>query len=242
MKMRTDAAGLLVAASLCAAAHAASTVSPGSRDALVASDGLHGLTLGMDFISIRRDVTDPAGRLAPLETQAYGAFAGWQATPWLMAYGILGNADTEIGLDDVGDDFFWAAGLHVNLWRYDATDPEFLSGRWSVRAACEYASANLPRGEWSDITASLRLHWEIFAESIESRERVPYSLGLYAGPMISFLDAETEPGSFREKFEGDKEWGVAFGVEINPSHNTTIAMGLESMEDLSWTLSARYTF
>lgn len=234
------AVGLILLASLLPAS-AASPVASGSREALIVSDGIEGWSLGVDGASIRRDAKI-AGFLDKLEATSYGGFVGWRGVPWLTLYTVLGQADADLGVDTLGDGFYWALGLQATVWQMDMLDPEFLSGRWSIRFGAEYASADLASGEWQDVSASLRLQYEIFVESVEATQKIPYSLALYAGPMYSGLDGNVSVNGFREDFEADQEVGIVAGIELSISHNVLLGIGAEYFDDVTWVGSLRYKF
>ena len=232
-------AALVAAAAL--PAFAASPVTSGSRDALFVSDGLENWSIGIDGASIRRGV-DLEGFPDRLEATYFGGFVGWRAVPWLTIYGVLGQAEAEIGIDNLDDGMYWALGANATVWQYDMTDPEFLTGRWSIRVHGEFAAADLTSGEWQDLSGSLRLQYEIFTEAVEATQRMPYSLALFAGPMVSVLDGKVELLGITDDFEADDEVGVVAGLELSISHNVLLGLGAEILDDTTWVGSLRYKF
>lgn len=234
------AVGLVLWASMLPAS-AASPVASGSREALFVSDGIEGWSLGVDASSIRRDLAIE-GFLDGLESTTYGGFIGWRGVPGLTLYTVLGHADANVGVDALGDGFYWSLGFQATVWQLDMLDPEFLSGRWSIRLGAEYASADLSSGEWQDVSASLRLQYEIFVESVEATQKIPYSLALYAGPMYSGLDGNVSVNGFGEDFEADEDLGLVAGIELSISHNVLLGIGVEYFDDVTWAGSLRYKF
>lgn len=220
---------------------AASPVTSGGRESLFVSDGIERWSIGLDAASIRRGVAIN-GAQSRLEASAFGGFIGWRGIPWMTLYTVLGQADAEIGFDDLDSGFYGALGAHATLWQYDMTDPEFLTGRWSVRVHGEFAMADLSAGDWQDVSGSLRLQYEIFTTSIEDTQTMPFSLALFAGPMFSVMDGTVATAGMSRDFEVTEEIGVVAGIELSISHNVLIGAGLEYTDDSTWVGSLRYKF
>lgn len=223
------------------ASFAATPIVGGGRDAMIEIVKIRNWVVGVDALQIRRDV-DLEGFPDELESDWYGGFLGFRPIEWLMMYGALGRTTAEVGMDDLEEGLGWALGLHARIWRYDLKDPQFLAGQWSVRAGGEFRRANGDAGYWQMWSVSADLHYELFAASPASTDRVPFSLGLYTGPLFSSLDGRYEAGNLSEDFEGDGTWGVVAGAEVNLSHNFLIGLQLEFVKGTSWGVSARYTF
>ncbi len=220
---------------------AATSIVGGGREALVEVAEIRNWVVGADALKIRRDV-DFDGSSEELDSDWYGVFLGFRPRAWLMLYGTLGRTTAETEWDDLDDGLGWSLGIHTRIWRYDLKDPEFLAGRWSVRAGGEFRRSDHDAGYWQTASASADLHYELFVDSPAATDRVPFSLGLYAGPLYSWLDGKVEGDTWTEDFEGDGSWGVAAGAEVHLSHNFLIGLQLEWVKATSWGVSARYTF
>ncbi|MCX7818769.1 MAG: hypothetical protein N2652_06135 [Kiritimatiellae bacterium] len=231
----------LAACALAPRTPAATPIVGGSRDAMIEVVEIRRWVVGADALQLRRDVTQE-GFPGELEGDWYGAFLGLRPTRWMLLYGALGRASADVGPDALGEGLGWSLGMHLRLWRYDLKDPEFLAGRWSVRAGGEFRRADSDGGHWQTASGSADLHFEMFADSPASTDRVPFSFALYAGPLYSALDGRSESGPIREDFEGESAWGVAAGAEVHLSHNFLLGLQLEFLDGTSWGLSARYTF
>lgn len=220
---------------------AATSIVGGPRDAMVEVVEIRNWIVGADATQTRRDV-DINGLSDRLESDRYSGFLGFCPTKWLILYGTLGRVMADVGPADLGEGWGWGLGLHSRLWRHDLKDPEFLAGRWSIRAGAEVRRADCDAGHWQTVSAAADLHFELFAESPAAIDRVPFSLGLYAGPLYSLLDGRVDIGVQNRDFEGASSWGFAGGVEVYLSHNVVIGLQLEFVEGTSWGVSARYTF
>lgn len=234
-------ATLLFAIAAALASRAAAPSAGSQREALIECKDLRPWVIGADVVLLRRDV-DTEGFPGRLEATLVGGFVGFRPMRWLTLYGTLARATADIGIDDLDDGIAGSIGLHANLSSHDLSDPEFLSGRWSLRLGAEYEQADLDAGEWRTIAASAVVHWEIFAESPRATERSPFSFALYAGPLFSNLDGKIKTMPVHEDFDGVADWGVTVGMEVHLSHNFLLAAGVEFIEGTSWLISLRQTF
>ncbi len=221
---------------------AAQTYSTGGhRDALLTTTTLRRLIIGADAVQMRRDVD--FGRVTEeLEVTRYAAFLGAEVLPWLTLYGTIGHVEADVGMDTLDNGVAGSVGLQGRLWKMDIRDPAFMAGRASLRTGAEYLYAAPDLGNWKTLTVGVQLHYELFTESIQTTERVPYSLGLYAGPIYSWLDGRADDALWGEDFEGSSAWGVAAGAELNISHNLLLAVGIEYVDHSTWSASLRYAF
>ncbi len=225
-----------------AAAAGAAPMSVGShRDALVAVDQIRNWIVGADSAWLRRDLKVD-GLPARLEAESYAVFLGLRLAHWLTLHGDVGHADADVDNVQMDDGLIWGAGLQARLWRHDLKDPVFLAGRWSIRLGAGYRRADVEAGEWDVISAAAVVHFEIFAETAAATERIPFSLGLYAGPVYSRIEGQVEDLPPSEDFEGESVLGAVGGVEVHLSHNFLLALGAEFVDGTSWSVSVRHSF
>ena len=218
---------------------------PGSRESLVDVTGLSPWTIGADYFREVRGLDNSAATRLP--SHSYGAFVGYRPLDWLTICTTLGEAKTELrDTDEDSSNFRWSIGLQGNIWSYDLTDPEFLSGRWSIRTDLEYArtevSGEHADGVWGELSAALLLNYEIFVKDIKSTEEMPYSLALYAGPILSMLDGSVTDTDTDININESKLVGVVAGADLYVSHNFSVGAGVQSFDHISWQGSVRYHF
>ncbi len=222
---------------------------PGGRDSLFDVQSISCWSIGVDYQSEGRDVLydgELEGMNDHFETEELVAYLGLRLTPWLTVFGTVGMVDLEMGDVDASHDGRWSAGLQASLWQYDLQDPEFLAGRYTVRGIVEYGEAetedDYASGDWSELNVALLLNWEIFVDTIDSLDRYPYSLSLYAGPMFSLIDGDIMSMGVDVDYEEDSEWGIVVGASLNISHNFAVDFGVQHFDDTGYRGGLRYHF
>lgn len=219
----------------------------GTRETLFESTDLSRWSVGGDYTLLKRDVVSAWPQGDRLEVESFGIYAGYRPVPWLTLQGTLSVPDTTIAGHDFNDgDLGWGLGLQANLWRYDLADPDFMNGRYSLRAGLDYQSADysddLGGGDWSEFTGALWLHYETFADRMKDTDKHPYSLALFVGPMFSMIDGSTDARIGTGDFEEKEDLGVGGGAELSISHNCILGVTLEYFDHVSYRWSLRYHF
>ncbi len=215
----------------------------GPRESLLTADSLSRISIGLDFLFMRRDVT--FGETArKLEFQTFGGELGVDICPWLTVFGGAGSARGRFDKDPVwGDnDMSWLAGLRLDLWKYDLADPNFLSGQITFAAEGQYAQyssklagQDMTGEEWF---AAFTAGYEIFADRRQELNAIPYSVRLTLGPAVSTLKGE----AFGQDYDAKDKAGFLAGCELFISHNLDAGVNYLYFGSGSFDLNLRLHF
>jgi hypothetical protein len=248
MKMKifpVSVAGCLLIAT---GAQAGSMTSSAGRGTLVESSSWAPLVLGADYEEMKRTVVIKSGGSAELRARSTRAVIGVDVAPWLTLYTGLGRTEGRV-FEPVwrGDDFTWSLGLEAGLWSTEIRDPKFMEGRFSIRLAAEYARMEFdetPResADWEDIQAALLANYEIFVDAPGALEAFPYSLTLYAGPVLSRVDGTLRSAGDRRAFEQDRDVGLLFGADLALSRKLSVGYAGAYYEEYTHRVSVRFRF
>lgn len=246
--MKMPFRAMTAAAVLMAAACPAATMTgSGTRDTLFESTDLSRWSVGIDYEMMKRDVTSDRREDDRLTVEDYGIYVGYRPIGWLTLQGTIFVPETEISERTYNDgNIGWSLGLQANLWRYDMADPEFMSGRYSLRAGMDYRRAGFDdedvEGDWQEFSTGLWLHYEMFADDMAHTDKHPYSLSLFAGPLLSILNGSADGGMGAGDFDERENLGLGGGVDLAVSHNFIASMTVEYFDHISYLWSARYRF
>lgn len=249
MKRNGRTVGFLMVLSLIVTASADQGADLGSRESLFQSNDLYPFSVGMDYKDLSRDIQWNGGGETTLEGRNVSAFIGVDIFPWLTLFGTAGLNEAEVdGGGEGSSDPLFSIGSDVNLWQYDLKNPEFIEGRLSLRGGFEAAFADFNDeragdGNWTELDASLTANYEIYVADIKDLKRVPYSLVLYVGPLLSKLDGEVGSGDAQRDFEESTSLGVGYGVNLFIASNLSTGFHVQSFDgNMSWRSSLRYRF
>lgn len=229
--------GCLAAVSWIGAA-SAQMADAGSRESLVTSEDLYPFSVGVDYLSLSRNIEWDGGAKGEMDGDGWMAFFGVDPVPWLTVYLAAGMTETSVtGVPAESSDALWSFGMDMNLWQYDLTDPEFMEGRLSLRGGFEGTMGEMEEGDWTEWSGFLTANYEIFVRKIQSIDRVPYSLVLSAGPAFSILD-----GDAGGDFEGADSVGLVYGADLFVSHTLSVGFHVQDVDSSNYRISARYRF
>lgn len=230
-----------------AAAHAAAPGGAGPRDSLLRSDHLHRLGVGADYEWFRRGVDLDNGPEIVLEARRASGLLMWDVLPWFTLFGSAGNAESRLPGGEYGSQRRHASvGIHARLWHTDISDPLFMAGRLSLDTTAEFARTRFDlgaaAGHWTEQYGTLTLAYELFVDTIENLDRIPYSLRLYVGPALSRLDGTYRAGGASRDFEETKSTGITWGAELFLSHNLSFGYGAQRFDRTTSLATMRYRF
>ena len=208
---------------------------PGSmpRETLTYSTSLDRFSINTGFEVIRRNI-DFGGGLGEMSLEAESAYVmvGCDVLSWLTAFGTIGATDAKVAglgttiatFDDAAAK--WSLGANANLWRFDISDPRFLSGRLSLRTVAEVArySADGPRTgiDWTEFSLALPFGYEMFADYGSHEPENMFSLAIYVGPGVSIMDGSSDLPLGKYDFDEKKSVGLVAGIDLYFSHNFSI--------------------
>lgn len=218
------------------------------RDTKYVSEGLDRLTVGVDYEDINRGVEPEGYPSMKLEASSWSGLVGFDVLPWCTAFFTAGASALKDDETDHNEDsrFKWSLGACANLWRLDIKDPEFLAGRLSVRTLVEvsrYASESDRREtRWTDLTFALPIQHEFFVESAVEMGGDVFSLALYGGPIVSFVDGSVELNSRDVDFDEENDVGVLAGADLYFSSNLSVGCQVVAFDEVTVRGSVRYHF
>lgn len=246
--MKTCAGFVVMAALLGTCAGAASLPASLRDETLLRSESLNRLSVGVGFEDISRDVevkrTDGLGvsRFVTELAAESGAFnLGVDLLPWMTVFGTMGVAELDDEAFDSGAK--WSAGLGLNLWRHDVTEPAFMAGRLMIKSAAEYTSyesdSDTQSADWIKVDAALTVGYEMFDES-ETENTV--SLNLFLGPIFSWVDGEIRGEGERVDFESDNSLGAVFGADVRITRHLLLGVQGEYFDGTTFLATVRFHF
>ena len=222
---------LLAGAAAAFAATTASAISQIPADgttanyAIVATDmsGLHGGVRGRT--GERTMSVEKNGPEGAFDTMRVEAYLGYDLFRWLTVYGFIGVADVS------GDDFFLdsdttlagGGGLWAALIDDDQLDIMSTFSRFRVNFGAEYAYTD--SNELSTDQVDAFLTFELLNDMFSVHEMFPTSIGLFAGPVFSYLNIDG--------YEQDTEdrWGLTVGLELTFSRRVYVNGGVDIFVD-----------
>jgi hypothetical protein len=231
-------------------ASAMTSASPGTEGSLLKTDSLYPLTIGVDFDHRERELSirGPGGPNDILQVESISAVVSVRLLPWLAPFVTIGSADTDLmGYGDDSSELVWSLGVQASLWEQEIVNPEFLSGRMSLRAVGEWTEGDLSsqsgvEGDWTELNVSMLLCYELFVDQASSRDSVPYSLEFYAGPTWSRLDGDANTPAGRVDFESDRDILITLGADLFLSDNLSVGGAVRLGDETSWRAGFRFHF
>lgn len=223
----------------------------GARDTILEQDALDFLTIGADYQQQERDISGSSLGKMRLKSQTVDGFVGVDPYEWLLIFATAGGSAAEVTDSSSYNNakFKWSAGFNLNLWHFDIQEPTFLEGRLSLRTHLEFAMHNSGADKqeinWNEVFASLLVNYEVFAATIDKLDKYPYSLMLYVGPALSWLNGhyyDTGASSQKVDFHEEQTVGVVGGVELYAAYNLSVGAAVQYYDQASVSASVRYHF
>ena len=154
-----------------------------------------------------------------------GVYLGYDALRWFTIFGFAGVAETKS--DDFGLDGDTAVTFGGGAWAYlidnDQLDVMSTFSRFRVNLGGSYAftdSNELFLGE-----AEGFLTFELLNDTFFSNDIFPASIGLFAGPVFSYLHGDDV------EQDVDDAWGVTVGLTMTFSRRTYASAGMDVFAD-----------
>ena len=251
MKLLSSVAVIAVFLAISLPAYPATLSGAGARDTILEQDALDFLTIGADYQQQQRDISASSRGKMSLKSQTIDGFVGVDPYKWLLIFATAGGTAAKVTDYSSYNDskFKWSAGFNLNLWHFDVTDPAFMEGRLSLRTHLEYAMHNSGADKqeinWNEVFASLLVNYEVFAETIDKLDKYPYSLMLYVGPALSWLNGhyyDTSASNQKVDFHEEHTVGLVGGVELYAAYNLSVGAAIQYYDQVSVSASVRYHF
>jgi len=228
----------------------AATLPPSiSRESFTSSHSLDRLSVGYDYLAVRRNVEYGAPEVMELWANSHSGYVGYDILPPLTVFITAGTCNAKFdGMADYGSlQPKWSVGLCGNLWEYDIDDPGFMAGRLTIKSFAEFSRFDSDidgRGdlEWTDLSAALTFGYELFENSMNLRPTETISLNFFLGPMISTVNGEYESGGEDTDFDEERWFGGVGGLDLYLSHNLCFSAQATVFEKVSVGGSVRYHF
>lgn len=239
---------IAVLAAFTCASSAATLSGAGNRETLIEQEYLDFLTIGADYQQQERDISTSSQGKMRLKSQMVDGYIGVDPYKWLMIFATLGGSAGKLGDANSYNDakFKWSAGFDVNWWRYSIAVPTFLEGDLSLKTHCEYAMNNSGAGaekiNWNEIFAALLVNYEIFVLRKDSTDKYPYSLALFAGPALSWLEGDYNNMSRNVDFHEEHLFGIVGGFDLYAASNLSIGGAIQYYDAVTLSASVRYHF
>lgn len=241
----------VVIATLAASACAATLSGAGARETLVEQEYLDFLTIGADYQQQQRDISTSSQGTMRLKSQTIDGYIGVDPYKWLMIFATFGGSAAKMGNADSYDNakFKWSAGFDVNWWRFGIKDPTFLEGDLSLKTHAEFAMNDSGSGSekinWNEIFAALLVNYEVFVSKKEDTGKYPYSLALFVGPAVSWLEGDYYANkniSQKVDFHEEHLVGIVGGADLYAAANLSIGAAVQYYDAVTVSASVRYHF
>jgi len=220
----------------------------GSRESLIEQESIKRLTIGADFLRIKREIKFNDNDEYIERADSYSAFMGYDVLNWLNVFLSAGNIMLKENETDIldGNGKKWSLGLNSRLWQMNIVDPAFMSGQCSIEIIADYSQYEInDDGDLLKVNenfAALLFGYEIFSEDIVSIEDFPYSLRLIAGPAFSDWDGKLRIYGNTSKFKEKTQEGVVAGTDIYLSHNLSLGCHLHYFGKSTVNATLRFHF
>ena len=234
----------------CVSTAPAATAPPSmSHESMIVQKHMNRVSVGGQYEFIEREIA-PAGRdTGRLRAKVYGGYLGFDLFHWLTAFGTLGvlevsEVDVPGAFEDFDEDKRWSAGAHANLWHYDITEPDFMTGRLSIGVVAERAEYSISGEgvslEWTETVVAVPVGYELPAD--ESLLSTVHGLLISAGPIFSEIDGDySEPGR-HIPFDAEQEMGMLLGADAFLAENLTVGGQLQIFNKTTFNVGVRYHF
>ena|GEM_PF-823022 len=223
----------------------------GARETLIEQEYLDFLTIGADYQNQQRDISTSSQGKMRLNSQTVDGYIGVDPYKWLMIFATFGGSAAKIG--DAGSynnaKFKWSAGFDVNWWRYSIKEPTFMEGDLSLKTHAEFAMQNSGAGSekinWNEIFAALLVNYEVFVTKKDDLDNYPYSLALFVGPAVSWLEGDYYANkniSQKVDFHEEHLVGIVGGADLYVASNLSIGGAIQYYDAVTLNASLRYHF
>ncbi|OGV68919.1 MAG: hypothetical protein A2283_16735 [Lentisphaerae bacterium RIFOXYA12_FULL_48_11] len=251
MNIRIWLVSVMAAGFCCISSYGGPLAGVGVRDsALVGSIERWSVGLGAEWMN--RDIKfSHNDQTEEIEARTFELFAGYDVADWLTVFATAGS--TEFRSSDAveyGDNNLkFSAGLQGNLWRTEIMDPEFMTGTLTLKSVIEFSTHQIDEedegidGYWMEYYLAIPVCYEIFSDTPDNLQQVPYSLAISAGPVFSLIDGDIDGLSGSDSgFRGEKSVGVFGAVDIYFAHNFSIGCQVEYINSATIGGSMTYHF
>lgn len=247
---RAGALAALVLITGIATTQAASLPASASRDALVHAKHLQRLSVGAGVEHFDRQIELKNGSSAQLQGDTYLGYIGIDLTDWLTLFGEAGMSDVS-GIENyisgaVGDDTYGAAGLLLNLWKYEVLEPEAMAGLLNIRLLWQNSlyggSGNGVATDWREQVLALPVSYEVRADPVDDNRTV-YSAVFSAGPIYSAINGDVTTGSGNTiDFNEKSNLGIYGALDVFIFKNVSIGGQIHVFEDMTYALRGLFHF
>ncbi|MDD5482664.1 MAG: hypothetical protein PHP98_03295 [Kiritimatiellae bacterium] len=242
---------IAIVAVLAGPAHAASLSGAGTRETLITQEYLGFLTIGADYQQQERDISIASQGELRLKSQTFDGYIGVDPCQWMVIFATFGGTAAKTTVEETYNDskFKWSAGFDVSWWRYSLKNPAFMAGDLSLKTHAEFAAYRSGSGaekiNWNEIFAALLVNYEVFVLNKGDMAKYPYSLALYAGPALSWLEGDCYAGGDagrKTDFHEANLAGIIAGAEIFAAPNVSFGGAFQYYDAMTFNLGVRYHF
>lgn len=245
--MHRNNIGIMVVAVFACAVLMAGAATPSgtiTRESMVSSEVLNRLSVGVDYVSIDREVQG-SGVKDSLQARVFSGYVGYDALPWVTVFATLGGCQIDDNSGYWSSGTKWTLGVAPNLWEGDLRRPSFLAGKISISGLAEIGSYESSEGgasaDWMEYTAGILLRYEVFEDAPWSADSVT-SLRLSVGPAFSMLKGDVKNSGAKWSFDESESVGWLATVEWFLAPTFSIAGGAEMFDEASVSASIRLHF
>ena len=237
MKRALIILGLVVFASL-QTAYADPTGSAfNSRDYLADSHNRPQWSVGLYHGVQKRDMTSGIGS-GVFEMRRQFVRVGYNVQPWLSIFGGAGQAEMKPSgsPSHLDSDSEYHYGVHVRLVDHEFEDVKMVENYVRIDLTYMVSDSDNDDFSWEEDSASLMFSFvnELGRDQIYT----PHSIGLFAGPYWSDIDASV--GSFA--FSEQDDLGLVAGLNIYFNPHFSFQWELQMFEENSSQLGLRFRF
>lgn len=215
MSKSTFIAGAAIAALMTTAALA---VTPASRDTgnldfALPAENLNDFHMALYAGTFTRNVQGDFG-LTEMDLKRYNAILGYDLTRWITIYALGGILDAKesASRQDSEASTIWGVGVWANLIESEQMPLLTTVSSYRLSAGTEFSYANLDNFSWSQFDSFLT--FEIVNELNDSQLIFPRNIGLFFGPIASYIQSDEYDS------DSDNVFGLTLGVDLMFTRNT----------------------
>lgn len=197
---------------------AALAITPASRDTgdinfALPAENLNDFHMALYAGSFTRNVKSDFG-VAEIDLKRYNAILGYDLNRWLTVYvlgGIL-DAKESASHQDSEASTIWGVGVWANLIESEQLPLLTTVSSYRLSTGTEFSYADLDNFSWSQFDSFLT--FEIVNELNDSQLIFPRNIGLFFGPIASYIQSDDYDS------DSDNVFGLTAGVDLMFTKNT----------------------
>ena len=174
-----------------------------------------------------RNFESKGGAVVEMDHTRFNAVVGYDISRWITVYGLAGVAeaseDTVRGSTSDDTAAVWGAGLWANLIQAELLPHMDTITSFRLTSGIEASFSDFDEGAWLQVDAHLTFG---IVNEIHSFNHVfPERIGVFAGPVLSYVDVEGLD------WDSDNLFGLSVGLDMAFNRKIYVVGGADLFDD-----------